>query len=257
MQLSTEDVRQRFLEMMDHVQELCSKNKLNLFMDGGTLLGAVRHHGFIPWDDDVDFVLWRQDYETLLALLRKDKKYRLMDLNSSEYPYTYAKLIDPETKVDEAGAGDIGGYGLFIDFFPLDNIPSGKIRQELFVRKIITMRKISRGASEKYSLKSVYKRVGVKLLQHVNAHKLAVKVNDKAQRYNKRDTEVCFDLLGTNNYKLYQSAWFSRAVPMKFEGHDYYAPVNFQAYLHSLYGNYMEIPDADHRETHHLRVFLK
>lgn len=121
--LNDKETKQKLLNILEYFDFLCSENNLNYSLYGGTLLGAVRHKGFIPWDDDIDVAMPLKDYEKFLSLSEiKAGKYRLHDRNSEEnnhenYYYPFAKLEDEDTIINFFKNRDKGGA--FIDIFPI------------------------------------------------------------------------------------------------------------------------------------------
>jgi len=114
-----EEIQKVDLEILRFFDNVCRENNLTYFLSGGTLLGAIRHKGFIPWDDDVDLVMPRKDFEKLIEILDKsDSNYKLFIPGCSEdYFYTFGKLVDTRTVLDEFDYCPIKGMGLYIDIF--------------------------------------------------------------------------------------------------------------------------------------------
>ena len=124
-EINVDEAKKRLVEIAKYLDELCQKNGLTMYMAAGTLLGAVRHKGFIPWDDDIDVFLTRPDYDRLIEICRADNggRYRLFAHELDEnYLYTFAKMVDSDTLLIEKG-GDAGvEMGLYVDIFPLDGL---------------------------------------------------------------------------------------------------------------------------------------
>ena len=117
--LTKEECRNIELNILSAIAKICDDNNLKYFMCGGTMLGAIRHKGFIPWDDDIDIMLLRNDYERLVTILKKQKEYpwlQLLDSTVDGYYYTFAKAIDNTTcaKMED----NVTDHGLWVDIFP-------------------------------------------------------------------------------------------------------------------------------------------
>src|SRR5690554_5979187 len=119
------------LEIANEVKRICEKNNIKYFMIAGTLLGAVRHRGFIPWDDDLDIGMLRNDYKRFIELAAKelnDTYYLETWYTSSGYGMPFAKIRKNDTRYIEKSSKDVKCHpGIFIDIFPFDNVPNNKV----------------------------------------------------------------------------------------------------------------------------------
>ncbi len=119
-ELSLDDMKKIELSILKKFDEICKENNIEYSLAYGTMLGAVRHHGFIPWDDDIDVYMKRDQYEKLLSLMYCDNKYEIKSHRySKEYYYPFAKMVDKTTEINEPWRAD-KNMGLYIDIFPLD-----------------------------------------------------------------------------------------------------------------------------------------
>ena len=127
------------LKILIAVDEVCKKLNIDYALDGGTLLGAARHSGFIPWDDDIDLLMPREDYERFIATAQEylPKEYKIRTfLNTPEYPYLFIKVDDTRTLLVEENLRHLNsGVGIFIDIFPIDGFPETKFKQKLYYLK--------------------------------------------------------------------------------------------------------------------------
>ena len=118
--IKPEDVKKIELDILKHIKKICDNNNIKYTLIYGTLLGAVRHKGFIPWDDDVDIALLWPDYIRLMDILAEDKKYKLYyDMTSSNYFYWFAKLVDDSTICYEPNKPKSSSVGVWVDIFPI------------------------------------------------------------------------------------------------------------------------------------------
>lgn len=257
-ELSLEEVRKIELSILDFAVDVAKKNGIQYFLDSGTLIGAVRHKGFIPWDDDIDILVPRKDYKRFLDCLRKENsKYKVLFIDKNDdYFYAFAKVVDSTTELIETGCPRIAGYGVYVDIFPLDNIPDDEREREKFIRKVGRYRWIcSRAKSRKkedlspsplrnFIVHSCTRLYGWKrALRRLNA--LCESTSDMKTDY------VKSVVVTTNLHRFAPVACFSETVELEFEGKKYAAPVGYDEYLTILYGNYMELPPEEKRVSNH------
>ncbi|MDT2633450.1 LicD family protein [Enterococcus dongliensis] len=270
--LDLKEIKEVALNMLIYVDDICQKNHLRYSIYYGTLLGAVRHQGFIPWDDDIDIVLPRPDYEKLLEILRDDPNYILASsLNKTSYRYTYSKLFDPKTKLVSK---QILGYedkeaGVFIDIFPLDGVPSSREEQKkyadelnlyklgfiytlgfLYARSYLHIRTIIK-LLVKYPMHRKYKKKG-------NYEYWRNLYEESSLRYPFEKSDFCGHLEFLNHDKtIYPTDWFSKDnfERINFEGHKISAIKNTDLFLTKYYGDYMTLPPKEEQVSNHLYDF--
>ena len=112
-----------YLMMLKDFIKVCDENQIEYFLDGGSALGAVRHQGFIPWDDDIDIAMPRKDYDRFVHMCLDDSRYKILSYETDEkYIYSFAKVVDSYTKLKEWGTAEYEQLGVYIDVFPMDNL---------------------------------------------------------------------------------------------------------------------------------------
>lgn len=243
------------LNMLKYVAQICDENKLRYFLGGGTLLGAIRHKGFIPWDDDVDIMMPREDYNKLAMILKEDnnEKYKYLDYkNCNTYYYPFAKLIDKRTKIIEKENKEIEELGIYIDIFPIDEI-SDEEEEDI---KLFKKYKIYDFMLSSYRLKKFKNKRIIKYLLKIymnlfnNDKKILQKIEKLGQKYTNTNTVACIsgryfqkEIMNKDYIKTY--SW------QEFEGYKFKVPVGYHEYLKKHYGNYMELPPKEKQISNH------
>ncbi len=264
--MSQEEGRRIQLDMLDALAAFCAQQGLRYFLSGGTLLGAVRHQGFIPWDDDIDVNMPRPDCEKLLRLTGgKLGIYRLTGLDDGEFfnNCNWLRLYHDGTVVENFKGGLTEEHPyyhpIFIDIFPLEGLPKGKLHCRLHWTKALFFDKMRRAASlehveeassRKAHLFHVIARIPARL---VGYSRWGSMLQRSATRYS-FDTQ---DEVGVVTFtqhitreKVNRDEYLQRTKVL-FEGKEYDAPGNYDTYLKQLYGDYMKMPPVERQRSHH------
>ena len=244
------------LELIEELVKICDKHGLKYYLYGGTLLGAVRHKGFIPWDDDVDIAMPRDDFEKLAAIceLELDKAQYFYQTCFTDVGFTklFAKIRKNDTYVGQVGYdGENIHNGIFIDIMPLDNFPSTRSTNKI-------MRKFQ-------WLHTLCTRDNIRSLLPHRHLLFKINKNNKLKNYKKRDRFlkklhkgkashlVCSfgSHYKPHHRRIMQKKWFTGDTYMEFEGKKYRVPKGWEQYLVHLYGaNYMDLPPVESRVGH-------
>lgn len=248
------------LEILKMFRKLCEKHKLQFYLTAGTLLGAVRHKGFIPWDDDIDVVMPREDYDRLRLLYQSElhEDYYWQDsFTEKNFPYFYAKIRKQGTEVEEPGMKNFHiRNGISIDIFPLDICPN-QDRNARFFFRIITLlsyayaMKVDRNfplMSKKKYVQLVYRFL--QLLPISLLRSIREKIVWLCRKWGS-GKRLC-TVGGVHGYpaETYEAAWFVGDVKLPFEGDLYPAPQGWDFLLKNMYGNYWNAPSGENRNGH-------
>lgn len=257
--ISLEDIKKIELDILKYIVAQCKKNHLRYFLAYGTLLGAVRHQGFIPWDDDIDIWMPREDYNKFLKLEfeRKDSKYKILSFQvDPQYYYEVAKVVSLETCLEERGLLSIKDYGVYVDVFPLDQIPRHH-KFWLFVIKCMALMKmaaINKRPAENLKHKNrawLFRGIGI-VSTWLGARKYAPIIDRLAQKKINDSKAIGCLVSGEGEKDIYDDACFSASVKLKFEDEEFDAPVGYQQCLDQLYGDYMTLPPENERKSKHI-----
>ena len=259
------------LEMALRVREICNRNGIAYFLIGGTLLGAVRHKGFIPWDDDLDIGMLRADYDRFLECAARDlpKDYFLQTFSSdSGMGLPFAKIRKQGTRCVEKVSSSVDWHqGVFIDIFPFDNVPNGRLLRilhslEIYVLKRLLLCRVGFDLlSYGHSLTKLvfYKAVLYPVSHLFTRNYLARRIERCMHRHNGSDTELVVAAGGAYGYEKdsIKRSWVSELVQLDFEGHEFQCPGFYKDYLTHLYRDYMTLPPPEKRQGGHQIVELK
>lgn len=251
------------LEMMEKVHEICKENNITYSLAGGSLLGAVRHKGYIPWDDDIDIIMLRKDYEKFLEIAQKQLEYPFfVQYYKTEkyYPRGHAQIRNSETTaIINGDEYNQFNKGIFIDIFPLDNIPENEKEKKRFLNKLVkTKRKLKRfynidsNSIIKHYVKKIIKKVKYTF---VNYNKEIEKFEKMLKTYNDRETKQCGALGFRPDEFKYQTEWFEKTIEVPFENITVKIISNYDEALKRQYNDYMEIPKNKNGSVHGKVIF--
>ena len=249
-----EKLHKEILEILDQVVCICKKHNLKYYMIGGTLLGAVRHSGFIPWDDDLDIVMPRKDFNLFIDAYSKElpSPYMLKwTTNDENYFQAFAKVYNSNTLFSEdLGNGKHTNIGIFVDVFPLDEVKRKtkevRIRKWIISRLLILMYLNTTDFSGHKIQKTVARLFQNKTLHRLTTH-LMSKSNGKGYSY-----YANFGSQYSIDRQTHPISRYGDGVILDFEDRQYCAPSEYKTILLSIFGNkYMDVPPVEKRRIHY------
>ena len=267
--LDKKEIQQVLVGMLDDFAAYCEKYKLRYYLVGGTLLGAVRHKGFIPWDDDIDVGMPRPDYERFLKLVKTNPvNGHLLAISGEEGTLSnpYCELVHTGTYLERNSSQYIREkcqvLHLFVDIFPQDGWPEDEKEAIRLSRKMKRMRYMIQNARAKIGKGTsighiIAKTPLVLIMRCVGYPRIIRKMNQIASRYDydtaKYVGAITYGIYGVGERCLHDEVvQFTRVL---FENHEYFAPGGYEKYLTQIFGDYMKLPPEKKRRDHQMKVW--
>lgn len=253
------------LEILKDFIKVCNRLKLTWYLCGGTLLGCVRHKGFIPWDDDIDICMPRKDYEIFMKKGQnylKESYFVQNHITDSEYTNCYAKIRDSNTTfVEYTCRRQNINHGVYIDIFPLDNFNANKkIQNKLAdikyaINKIPVRISYLRVPNKKNKMENILIKINnstFSKLANINMIQKSIKKNEKIAKTYQNEKTSHYKMYHTNSEcKQCEKTIFNHGKSLSFENIKVQVPTNYDQYLTQNYGNYMQLPPKSERIGHH------
>ena len=253
------EIQQMELGIMEYIHEICQKIGVKYFLAYGSLIGAVRHKGFIPWDDDMDICMLREDYEKLQDYLiaNPDERYEVMSYkNNLNYVYPFMKVQDNQTYLLEEDVRIDSNMGIYVDIFPVDGYEDDSVFKDKMTR-LIKKRQLScytfKGITNTKSLlNSLIRYISVIIFYFTNTNKYIRGIDDLAQSRKVDDYELVDYLIYKDmNKPVWKREWLKQTITGVFEGKEFMIPKNYHEILTSDYGDYTQLPPVELRFSHH------
>lgn len=258
--LSPEELKKCELDILKDVARFCDEHEIHYSLTFGTLLGAIRHKGFIPWDDDIDIAVPRDEYEYLIKNYTHDR-YKMVEMHLQEdYPYAFAKVIDTCTELKEQSTSSFP-MGVYIDIFPVDGLPETDQERHMKTCQNACRTALYKLVSLKYptDLKHRLIHIAVKIfLLPFSQRKIISKQHDLATRYSiEQASEVSILTIRLGCKRKFSKGMFYNIVKHPFEDAMFNIPAAYEQYLTAVYGDYMTPPPEDKRIAHFLEAYWK
>lgn len=244
------------LQQLNEFHCLCVKNNLSYFIIGGTLLGAVRHKGFIPWDDDIDVGMPRQDYEKLISMDKASfpNGYSLIvGQERKEHLYLYSKFVNENTTLVEGKIVE----GVYIDVFPFDGMGNHYYTAKKHFRRCFLNRTLLDNCQRYDAQQSFLHRVFQAYAHSMKASSLLSKNIRLCSEYSFYTSEYVANVNGAYRDKeILKREYFDELILYDFETIKVFGPKMAHEYLSDIYSNYMELPPEDKRKSHHKFTYI-
>lgn len=254
------DLQKAEFNILKYFDQFTKKHNLDYFLYAGTLLGSIRHKGFIPWDDDIDVFMTRSNYNKFINVFKKENKEGFILLNCNDqkdYYYPFSKIVDTKTIMIETNTKKIKDLGVYVDLFPIDNIPDDLNEREFFFKKLNKYKKtmdltcnINHKKKSKINLflrKIIYYCSSIKLSNYY-----ARRIDSFCQKYYNNNTKEQATIVGGYGIKeIMDKSIYNKYKKIEFENHYFQSIYNYDFYLKKLYGDYMKLPPKEKRISHH------
>lgn len=242
------------IQILDVVSDFCDKNGIHYWLDSGTLIGAVRHRGYIPWDDDIDLGMLRPDYDRFAKEFNlQGGKYRFCCIeNTPRFTYPCGKVFDTDTVLFEPNEEGVRS-SVNIDVFVYDNAPADDREVERMYNRrdrLMYLRDV-RLYSPIQKQKNPVKKLGIWLANTIPPGCLESRISRNSKRYADKDTGRVGNFTAIVRMCASKRI-FDSFTEVEFEGKKYKAPVGYDEWLRLLYGDYMQLPPEEKRVSHHL-----
>ena len=258
-ELTLQELKEIEFEILKFFDAFCKENNIKYYLSHGTLLGAIRYKKFIPWDDDVDLLIPRADYDRMLKIFKDTDRYHLFAFEKDEtYRYPVAKLCDMTTRKEEFSYNNVLELGVDIDLFPLDawddDLEKAKKEAKYIGKNMfrLVLSKLKRPDSVA-PLKRFVKGIAM-LWCKMHGSQYYIKKIIKASAKNPEENSK---YLGCKAWCVYgekgiiPAEVFQETALIEFEGELFPAPKDYDTYLTCLYGNYLPEPPKEKQKTHH------
>lgn len=252
-------------DIMKEIEPVLKNNEINYYMLGGTLLGAVRHKGFIPWDDDIDIGIPREQYDLFLKTV-SDKLPSYMEVNTfyddTPHHYYFARIVDTRYHLKRLGSEIERSEAAWIDIFPLDGMPNNKMIREIHKLRLLSSRAMYHIATfDRVNLqrpnRPLSERIIIKFIQltglgrNTDEKKWLWKIDGLLKKYPYHSSEWVVNFMGQYKFKeMFPKEKYGLGKYYSFEDAELYGPTDADFILRQMYGDYMVPPKDDEKNAH-------
>lgn len=258
-EIKNDDYKKILLDMMDYIDDFCKKNGIQYYLFWGTLLGAIRHKGFIPWDDDLDIIIPRDDFVKFCNIFNdKNSKYRFESYYTNpNFTAPLGKVIDTDTiLIQNYGYKEKVTLGAYVDVFVLDKLPNEYDHAVKYQHnaRLLTKRWMAANHVFRYDDSSFFKDV-LRYIYYLPAHILGYeyylkKIDCYSTKYSSINTNYYGNLAFTYSKDVFNFSDF-KPIKVPFEDREYYVPEGYINILNTRYGDWQKLPPEEWRSSDH------
>lgn len=255
-QLELREVQLKVFEALKEFDAICRENNIDYRISGGTLLGAIRHKGFIPWDDDADVMMLREEYDKLLSLKEKlnlPENRELISLKDRTFPRNFARYVRKDYIKQESMFEEDDCPWIGVDIFPVDFVPNDKryekqVSQVVFLRKLL-LTGVTKKGTGKTKGKTIIKDIMRPFAKMMGSFRIAQKMEKIERRYNGIEKDYVASIAGVYiKGERWKHEDYLPSTEVEFENFMLKAPANYVTYLTNMFGDYMQLPPEDKRK---------
>lgn len=243
-------LKEEEVKILDYFVSFCEKHKLKYQLTYGTLLGAIRHKGFIPWDDDIDVHMEPKEYIKFLELVQKDKqdKYLIQNIDTEKYYHTYFTKIRKNNScmVEKEWQHIKIHKGINIDIFPLFPYPDNKRDRKIMIIKLKVANLLASKNNPTKSIKNKIIFTILKLIPRNITNKISSKLIRELLTYNGKYSHYKIEI----DTIPIKKEWVEKSIEVPFEKQKYQVSKQYDELLTCLYGDYMQLPKEEDRVGH-------
>lgn len=271
-QMSLREIQLAMLEVLKEIHQICEENHLTYYIAYGTLLGAVRHNGFIPWDDDTDIWMPREDFEKFKEIFRQSN-YKIGNLkfcnraNTEKYMFYLPRVSDTRYQyIMEKSQQPIGDMGVFVDIYPMDTVEAYDDKVRRIRKKIGNINGMYRfyiDYKESSSpIKTILKAPLHFILRFIYGKNYPKRVDARVEKLIAQIAQENGNILALLGWEIenelhYDAAKCKERILVDFEDTKVWAPKEYDYILKLIYGDYMQLPDEEARNPHHEYIIVK
>lgn len=246
------------LNMLCEIDKICREYQIRYSIAAGTLLGAARHKGFIPWDDDIDIMMYREDYCKLKECINlySNELYWVDYYTYEGFPYPFSKIMKKNTiLIEESNKYATSPDGVFVDVFPIDNTAENFMKRKKQYQRVMKWKQRLVTRENYYfgqtGIKELYRKARKNIYNLVPKKLFIEKIDKECCKYSKTGVVISLTIPIGVDKATFPREWFENYIELEFEGSKFMAIGEYKEYLKLSYGDYMKLPPKESQVPHH------
>lgn len=259
-------------EILKYFIKFCNSHELTYFMMGGSLLGTIRHKGFIPWDDDIDVGMPRPDYEKLIDLLihQEDDKFIFKNFKNSDIKTYFSRIENSKVKIEDRSANKVDVRNSWIDIFPIDGMPNNIIKRKMHEFKLLYTRMllqysqfdeiVNTSLTERPWHENILINLGkiIKPERFLKKNKLTIRLDNSLKKYNYNSSKYVVNFMGAYKFKeMFPKEFYENIGYFKFDDINVRCSKNYNEILTKMYGENYMLPPSEMVKNKHFSKVIK